>query len=182
MKKLSLLTGIGLIGWSILSSAQPGEHAQQMFDSLDTSGDSSISFEEFLKNGRNPVERLDSDADGLVSLEEFLAGKPEGRRPGRKRKGRGQSDRPDPTAEQVAKTQAKMQERGMTKFEEMDLDGDGLLSALEICESTFLEMDADGNGVLSAEELKPPHRAGRGQRGGLRSRPGANSGGQSAQI
>ena len=182
MKKLSLLTGIGLIGWSIPSSAQPGEHAQQMFDSLDTSGDGSISFEEFLKNGRNPVERLDSDADGLVSLEEFLAGKPEGRRPGRKRKGRGQSDRPDPTAEQVAKTQAKMQERGMTKFEEMDLDGDGLLSALEISEATFLQIDADGNGVLSVAELKSPRRAGRGECGGRRGRPGTDCGGQSDQI
>jgi hypothetical protein len=182
MKKLSLLTGIGLIGWSILSSAQPGEHAQQMFDSLDTSGDGSISFEEFLKNGRNPVERLDSDADGLVSLEEFLAGKPEGRRPGRKRKGRGQSDRPDPTAEQVPKTQAKMQERGMTKFEEMDLDGDGLLSALEISEATFLQMDADGNGVLSVAELKSPRRAGRGECGDRRGRPGTDCGGQSDQI
>ena len=182
MKKLSLLTGIGLIGWSIPSSAQPGEHAQQMFDSLDTSGDSSISFEEFLKNGRNPVERLDSDADGLVSLEEFLAGKPQGRRPGRKRKGHGQTDRPDPTAEQVAKTQAKMQERGMTKFEEMDLDGDGLLSALEISEATFLQIDADGNGVLSVAELKSPRRAGRGECGGRRGRPGTDCGGQSDQI
>ena len=178
MKKLTLLTGIGLIGWSSLSSAQPGERAQELFNSLDTGGDGNISFEEFLENGRNPVERLDSDEDGLVSLEEFLAGKPEGRRPGRKGKGGGQIDRPKPTAEQTAEILAKMQERAMAKFEETDLDGDGLLSALEISESTFLEMDADRNGVLSAEELKPPHRAGRGRR----SRPGANSGGQSAQI
>ncbi|HAR91439.1 MAG TPA: hypothetical protein DCR45_10745 [Gammaproteobacteria bacterium] len=179
MKKLTLFTGIGLIGWSSLSSAQPGERAQELFNGLDTSGDGNLSFEEFLENGRNPVERLDSDADGLVSLEEFLAGKPEGRRPGRKGKGGGQSDRPMPTAEQIAEMQAKMQERAMAKFVEMDLDGDGLLSALEISEATFLEMDADGNGVLSAEELKPPRRAGRSERGGRRSRPGANSGGQS---
>ena len=182
MKKLTLFTGIGLIGWSSLSSAQPGERAQELFNSLDTSGDGNISFDEFLKNGRNPVERLDSDADGLVSLEEFLADKPEGRRPGRKGKGGGKSDRPEPTAEQIAEMQAKMQERAMAKFEEMDLDGDGLLSALKISEATFLEMDADGNGLLSAEELKPPRRGRGGQRGGGRSRPAANSGGQSDQI
>lgn len=182
MKKLTLLTSIGLIGWSSLSSAQPGERAQELFNSLDTSGDGNISFEEFLENGRNPVERLDSDADGLVSLDEFLAGKPESRRPGRKGNGGGQSDRPEPTAEQIAEMQAKMQERAMANFEEMDLNGDGLLSALEISEASFLQLDADGNGLLSAEELKPPSQGGRSQRGGRRSRPGADSGGQSNQI
>jgi hypothetical protein len=75
-----------------------------------------------------------------------------------------------------------MQERGMTKFEEMDLDGDGLLSALEISEATFLQMDADGNGVLSVAELKSPRRAGRGECGGRRGRPGTDCGGQSDQI
>lgn len=182
MKKFTLLTGIGLIGWSSLSSAQSGERAQEMFDSLDTNGDSNISFEEFLENGRNPVERLDSNADGLLSLEEFLSAKPEGRGQGRRGNGGGQGNRPAPTAEQIAEMQAKMEERAVATFEEMDLDGDGLLSALEISEATFLQMDADGNGVLSADELKPPRRGGRGQRGSGRSRPGADSGGQSGQI
>jgi hypothetical protein len=64
----------------------------------------------------------------------------------------------------------------------MDLNGDGLLSALEISEASFLQLDADGNGLLSAGELKPPRQGGRSQRGGRRSRPDADSGGQSNQI
>ena len=75
MNKLTLLTGIGLIGWSSLSNAQPGDRAQEAFNAMDTDGDGNISFQEFSENGRNPVERLDSDGDGLVSLDEFLAGK-----------------------------------------------------------------------------------------------------------
>ena len=182
MNKLTLLAGIGLIGWSSLSNAQTGDRAQEAFNAMDIDGDGNISFQEFSENGKNPVERLDSDGDGLVSLDEFLAGKPEGRRKGRGGRGGDQSNRPQPSEEQIAEMQAMMQERAAAKFEEMDLDGDGLLSALEISESTFLELDEDGNGVLSADELKRPGHRGRGQRGGRRGGPGSNSGGQSDQI
>jgi Ca2+-binding EF-hand superfamily protein len=128
---------------------------------LDSDGDGNISFPEF-QQGDNPgLDRLDGDGDGLVSLEEFLAASP----------GRGPRNSERETDEaRLQERQARMEQRQIARFEEMDLDGDGLVSKDEAQESTFLRLDRDGNNLLSGDELRPRRgmasRGERGERGG----------------
>ena len=64
--------------------------------------------------------------------------------------------------------------RMTSQFQDMDRDGDDLLSALEIHEANFLRMDRDNNGALDADELRPPRGSGPRKKRG--DRPKRNAG------
>lgn len=109
--------------------AQPSERIKDAFNTMDTNGDGNTSFPEFQDNGKNPVVRFDANGDNLVSLEEFLNGRPKVVRNGR---GRISEGRPRLKKDKVGEFATKVKERAIAKFKELDLDGDGYLSADEV--------------------------------------------------
>jgi len=168
MIKVSLATGIIFIGLSSLSHAHPSERIKDVFNAMDTNGDGNISFPEFQDNGKNPIERFDANGDNLVSLGEFLNGGQKGIRRG---PGRISEGRPGLNKDNAGEFATKIKERALTKFEELDSDGDGLLSSSEVKDTTVERLDSDGDGYLSADEVlasrsKGPLRGpGRNRRG-----------------
>lgn len=158
-QQLILVLTLATLSGSLLAQEQRGR-GNPLAD-LDSDGDGNISFAEF-QQGDNPrLDRLDEDGDGLVSLEEFLAASP----------GRGPRNAERETDEErLQERQARMEQRQIARFEEMDLDGDGLVSKDEAQESAFLRLDRDGNNLLSGDELHPrrsmANRGAGGERGG----------------
>ena len=177
MNKLSRVIAMSVFGLSSSAFAAEDESGRnRVLTNLDTDGDGSVNFEEFQARGAESLSRLDSDENGVLTLDELLNA-----RPGRGPEGRGgrNADRPErePSEEQIARMEerrAEMTERAAARFQEMDLDGDDVVSLEEFQESNFLELDNDNNGLLSAKELRP-------QRGGRRG-PGGQRGGRSPQA
>ncbi|MFK7865276.1 MAG: hypothetical protein AB8B95_13740 [Pseudohongiellaceae bacterium] len=160
--KLTLALGLLVSSTTTLAQEQEDRHA-----TLDTDGNGSVSFAEFQEAGGSRLARIDSDENGVLTLDEFLNARP-GPRRGRRNPDRSQAN--DTNQGQVKPTRAERRER-MTQqvtesFQEMDRDGDDVVSALEFHEANFLKMDKDNNGSLSVEELTPPRgRRGKGKRG-----------------
>lgn len=128
------------------------ERALAKFKELDLDGDGLLSSSEITDT---TIERLDSDGDGYLSADEVLASRSRGpiRGLGRNRRG------PPPlTEDQLAEIKANVRQIVSDRFADIDLDGDQLLSDLELREASFLQLDKDGNGVLSLDELKPRPR------------------------
>ena len=179
MEKQFTLALWSLAALSGMASAQDTDPAHKNFVAADINSDGSLSFEEFQEYGRKPIGRLDTNDDGLVSLEEFLD-----RRPVAPRRGRfgTRDNRPPPGSAEATDRRAIATEQAESRFTEMDLSGDGYLSAAEMDEAAFLAMDRNGDGVLSEREMKRPNLQGRGIRGGQRKGgPGHRPGGQSGQ-
>ncbi|GAA5477752.1 EF-hand domain-containing protein [Haloferula helveola] len=155
------------------------------FPKLDTDGNKSVSFEEFLKSPfvqRLPEERrraffdrLDQNGDGVLSPADHTRGKgrsPDGRgpRPGER------GDRGD----------------GGRGLSALDADGDGAVSFEEFRKSPWLKnlgedaqedrfeaLDKDGNQKLEGDELKPKPPQERGERDGApKRRPAPDGGGE----
>lgn len=159
MDKLGFTVMAGLLGVSSLAFGQDHENR---FDTLDSDGNGSVSFAEFQESGINMITRIDADNDGSLTLDEFLNARPQR---GPRREHRSESEG-GPSEERRAEIQARMAERATQHFQEMDLDGDDLISVSEFQEASFLRMDRDNNGVLTVEELRPPRgRRGHGRRG-----------------
>ena len=177
MRKIYLFASMGLIGLcsASLASAQGGR-GQQALENLDSNGDGVVDFQEFQENTPDVIANLDTDGDEAISLDEFLDGRSSGRR-----RGGGFGNRPELSDDELAEIQEMMIERATERFNAMDLDGNGLVSALEMQESNFLQMDDDGDGVLSASELRRRGTGGPGRRGhGRRGGPDQSSGAQSS--
>lgn len=179
MQKLNLVLGLGTLILGNAAFAANGDRSGGPLATLDSNEDGVVDFVEFQENSEDPVARLDADGDSLVSLDEFLDGRPNR---GSRRGGFGgqRSGAPELSDEEIAEFQEMMLERATEQFGAMDLDGNGLVSTIEMQEASFLRMDDDGDGVLSAQELRRRHHGGPG-RGGHRGRPGQRSGGQSDQ-
>lgn len=177
MRKLTLLIGLGLVSLSSSSFAADGQsRGKQALENLDSNGDGVVDFTEFQENTPDIVARLDSDGDSAISLDEFLAARPD-----RPRRGEFGDRAANLTEEELAERQAQMQERAAERFTAMDLDGDGMISVIEMQEANFLQMDRDSDGVLSASDFRRRGPDGRGRRGpGERGRPGNGSEPQSA--
>ena len=201
MNKLRLIVGLGVLGLSASALAaeekSAGNHA---LADLDTDGDGSINFAEFQARGSDVLSNMDSDANGVLTIDEFLNSRP-GSGFGN-RKGRGGDARPEgePSEEQLARMRERMAERGEPseeqlarreemrelqtrhaeeQFQEMDTNGDEMVSLDEFQEANFLRLDRDNNGTLTARELRP-QRGGRpaaGRRG-----PGGPRGGRTPQV
>jgi len=179
MNKLSRVIAMSIFGLSSSAFAAEDESGRnRVLSNLDTDGDGSVNFEEFQARGAERLSRLDSDNNGVLTLDEVLNARP-GRGPGNRGNERANADRPErnPSEEQIARMQerrAEMTERAAARFQEMDLDGDDVVSLEEFEEANFLELDNDNNGLLSAEELRP-------RRGGRRG-PGGARGGRPPQA
>lgn len=168
-----------LAAFSSMASAQDTDPAHKNFVAADNNGDGSLSFEEFQKHGRKPIGRLDTSDDGLVSLEEFLD-----RRPVAPRRGRfgTRDNRPPPGSAEATDRRAIATKQAERRFTEMDLSGDGYLSAAEMDGAAFLALYRNGDGMLSEREMKRPNPQGRGIRGGQRKGgPGLSPRRQSSQ-
>lgn len=161
MNKTQLLIALGCLGLSSASMAADDSKDQQRgMHSLDTDEDGRITFVEFSEQGDGIIARMDSDGNGVLTIDEFLNGNP-GPRMGNRRGGDG--SRPEPTEEQIAERRARMTERATQQFQEIDADGDEIVTIGEFQEANFLRMDRNNDGVLTGEELRPPR--GPGQRG-----------------
>jgi len=161
MKKLTLLVLLG--GLSQAAVAQEHKNPLEMMDS---DGNGTVSFNEFQENGPNLVSRADADEDGFLSLEEFMS-----QWPGRRGQPEASLDDSDEASQTGQQRREKFEARMTARFQEMDLDGDDLLSAVEVSEANFLRMDSDNNGALDADELRPPRGKGpRGNKGGKQRR------------
>ena len=163
MNKLSRVIAMSLFGVSSSAFAAEDESGHnRALANLDTDGDGSVNFEEFQARGGESLIRLDSDENGVLTLDELLNARP-GRGPGN-RGNRGNRPEFEPSEEQIASMEerrAAMTEQATARFQEMDTDGNGVVSLGEFKEANFLQLDNDNNGLLSAEELRP-------QRGGRR--------------
>jgi len=168
MNKLSRVIAMSIFGLSSSAFAAEDESGRnRILSNLDTDGDGSVNFEEFQARGSESLSRLDSDENGVLTLDELLNARP-GRGPGN----RENADRPERelSDEQIARMEerrAEMNEQAAARFQEMDLDGNDVVSLEEFQEANFLELDDDNNGLLSTEELRPK-RGGRRGRGGPR--------------
>ena len=163
MNKLSRVIAMSLFGLSSSAFAAEDESGHnRALANLDTDGDGSVNFEEFQARGGESLIRLDSDENGVLTLDELLNARP-GRGPGN-RGNRGNRPEFEPSEEQIARMEerrAAMTEQATARFQEMDTDGNDVVSLGEFKEANFLQLDNDNNGLLSAEELRP-------QRGGRR--------------
>ena len=164
MKKLTALLLLG--GLSQAAAAQGHKNPIEMMDS---DGNGSISFAEFQEKGPNLLSRIDLDDDGLISLDEFL-----NQRPRRGPNFEGEKNQDEAKAETREQRREMLVARMTSQFQDMDRDGDDLLSALEINEANFLRMDRDNNVALDADELRPPRGSGPRQKRG--DRPKRNAG------
>jgi hypothetical protein len=68
------------------------------------------------------------------------------------------------------------------RFQEIDQDGDEIITAAEFQEANFLKMDQDGNGTLSADELRRPRLDRGGFRRGGRGGPSRRRRGQDPRV
>jgi len=176
MNKLSRVIAMSLFGLSrSVFAAEDESGLNRALANLDTNGDGSVNFEEFQARGAEGLARLDSDENGVLTLDELLNAPP-GRGPGKRGK-RGKRSEREPSEEQVARMEERrtaMAEQATARFQEMDTDGNDVVSLGEFQEANFLQLDNDNNGLLSAEELRP-------QRGGRRG-PGGHRGGREPQA
>jgi Ca2+-binding EF-hand superfamily protein len=159
MDRLKFAITLGVVGFSSALVAQ--EH-EGPFEKLDSDGSGTVSFAEFQENGLNMLARIDTDDNGVLTIDEFLnapTGRGARRSPPHDNGNHGENS-DQANEEQRADRRANMTERATAAFQEMDLDGDEVVSVAEFQEANFLRMDRDGNGVLTAEELRPQ----RGQR------------------
>jgi Ca2+-binding EF-hand superfamily protein len=177
MNKLSRVIAMSIFGLSSSAFAAEDESGRnRALTNLDTDGDGSVNFEEFQARGAESLSHLDSDENGVLTLDELLNARP-GRGPGNR--GDRNADRPErePSEEQIARMEerrAEMTERAAARFQEMDTDGNDIVSLEEFQEANFLALDSDNNGLLSSEELRP-------KRGGRRG-PGGPRGGRPPQA
>lgn len=173
MNKLSRVIAMSLFGLSGSAFAADDESGRnRALTNLDTDRDGSVNFEEFQARGAQSLSRLDSDGNGVLTLDELLNA-----RPGRGPENRGDRPEREPSEEQKARMEerrAEMAERATAHFQEMDTDGNDVVSLEEYQEANFLALDNDNNGLLSAKELRP-------QRGGRRG-PGGRRGGRPPQA
>jgi len=154
--------------------------ASKIMKELDTNGDGVLSTDEISKSGEHAKDILgaDADGDGNVTLDELLADISK-HQPG-------MGGMQPPSAEDMASR----------IMEELDTDGDGVLSTDEISKSTehskdILGGDADGDGNVTMDELvadiskhqenmggmQPP-----GAGGGVSSTSGAGTSGENSNI
>ena len=133
MKKSIFL--LGSVFALMTSQAFAEKGPRHSFSDLDADGSGFLSVEEITAIHQRRVEKMvanvDSDADGSISLDEW-------------------ENRP---------VRGKGKKREAPEFAELDADGNGLVSVLEIAdfrsekiEETFSKMDADGDGAVSEEE------------------------------
>jgi len=134
--------------------AQPGWGILRM----DGDGDGKVSREEFQPpqkpRGRGPMAAADANDDGAVSRAEMEAA----------------------LETAIAERTELMRERMTSRFDAMDADGDGVVTAEEVAGQAFDRMDRDGDGFISEDEAGPKRGRWDGSRKGMRGGPGGPDG------
>jgi Ca2+-binding EF-hand superfamily protein len=145
---------------------------KRFFDTYDIDGDGEVSEEEFIENYLARLdaffERLDGDGDGRISLEEhggppMLFGRKEPRGRGDEERSGDKEAAPSTVATCVRQKAAQLSPQtgtlADTLFEDIDNDGDGMLSLKEISNALsevaaaqFALIDADGDGFVTEDE------------------------------
>ena len=146
-----LLTAL-LSSMAMMTSAQPPDGHGGGILSLDADGDGMVSRDEFQLPERRragPFERADADGDGAVSRDELIA-------------------EIDNSAEE---REDRMREHVITRFDETDLDGNGVVTQAELRDSAFSRVDANDDGFVTEEEARAMHE----QRRAKRDRRGSES-------
>lgn len=144
------LRGLGVLGVCLLAPcafAHPGDGLL----SLDADGDGKVSFEEFRpqeregREGRRGrfLDRADLDGDGAVSRDEML--------------------------ESISAISEERSQQALQRFDETDVDGNGVVSQEEARTKRFARLDQDGDGFLTEAEAQAAHeKRRRGRRHGER--------------
>ena len=125
---------------ALAAGAQPNASPQRIIDNLDQDGDQLLSIEEFelpdRGRERGPLAAADTDGDGIVSRGEL---------------------------------EAHLEERAadaMERFDNSDLNNDGMLTEEEIKLATFSRIDSNGDGYIDAQELAAMRKGRRPERMG----------------
>lgn len=114
------------------------------------------------------LQGMDADMNGLISGEEWAAGGTD-RISGADADGDGSVTLKEMEDFALARVQERIEERVARRFERMDTDGDGAISAEEMAAQTeerFAHMDRDGDGQLTIHDVPSEGRGDRGGRGG----------------
>ena len=103
-----------------------GERMKNAVKQMDANNDGAISFDEFrMPEGRDaPEMRMDANGDGEISREE------------------------------VTTIATQRTEEVMARFDDMDADGDGVVTQSERRRSAFNRMDGDGDGQITKSEFR----------------------------
>ena len=182
----STLGTAALLGYtSSVAAEDKPSRGQTALATLDTNENGVVSFVEFQESEFSSIAAMDTDGNDVLTIDEFLNARPgprvggQGTRPG----GSSQNtDNREPTEEQIDR-RSEMQARIATqRFQEIDQDGDEIVTAAEFQEANFLKMDQDGNGTLSADELRPPRLDRGGFRRGGRDGPSRRRRGQDPRV
>ena len=99
---------------------------------------------------KNAVKQMDANSDGAISFDEFRM--PEGRDAPEMRmdaNGDGEISREEVTAIATQRT-----EEVMARFNDMDTDGNGVVTQSERRRSAFNRMDGDGDGRITKSEFR----------------------------
>lgn len=106
-----------------------GERLVEAIKQMDANDDGSISFEEFrMPEGRDsPDMRIDANKDGQISREE------------------------------VSKVLSHRTEVALARFDNMDADGDSVITLSELRRFTFDRIDGDGDGQITESEFREAH-------------------------
>ena len=143
----STLTKLVIAGGLSLAVAAPlalashhGRHAER-FEQTDVNGDGAISLDEVRARDLERFAEIDVNTDGFLTQDEMIAFK-------------------------EAQRRARLERRVARRFENLDSDGDGLISAAEHAareHPMFERADANEDGLLTMEEIRAaaPKRHGR---------------------
>ena len=99
---------------------------------------------------KNAVKQMDANNDGAISFDEFRM--PEGRdAPEMRMDANGDGEI---TREEVSNVATQRTEEALARFDDMDADGDGVVTQSERRRSAFNRMDGNGDGQITKNEFK----------------------------
>ena len=126
-----LVLAVGVVAMPALADGhgdhrKGGERMGKAVKQMDANNDGAISFEEFrMPEGRDaPEMRMDANGDGEI------------------------------TREEVSNVATQRTEEALARFDDMDADGDGVVTQSERRRSAFNRMDGNGDGQITKNEFK----------------------------